>query len=118
MKAANEAPRERPAALDIDHEKPRERPRRGELHGADDPDGWRRGLFASIRLFGEAVRVVVLSEREHHLVCHMLHTMLGQGQAGPPTRDLLKRLEAARAAPQVRPTLGWLARWRASKVVP
>jgi hypothetical protein len=25
------------------------RPRRGKLHGADDPDGWRRGLFASIR---------------------------------------------------------------------
>jgi hypothetical protein len=25
------------------------RPRRGELHGADDPEGWRRGRFASIR---------------------------------------------------------------------
>lgn len=48
MKAANEAP-PRPPALDIDHEKPRERPRRGELHGADDPHGFFANLHASLR---------------------------------------------------------------------
>jgi hypothetical protein len=54
MKAANEAPAYmapelRPAALDIDHEKPRERPRRGELHGADDPWGFNDSRGASTR---------------------------------------------------------------------
>lgn len=29
--------------------KQRERPERGRLHGADDPWGWARGRFASLR---------------------------------------------------------------------
>lgn len=59
------------------------------------------------------VRLVVLTDREHFLVCHLLRSGLKLGWlANGATVALLERLERAREAPVMRRTQGWLNRWR------
>jgi len=59
------------------------------------------------------VRLVVLTDREHYLVCHILRSGLKLGWvANGATVSLLERLERAREAPVRRRTSGWLNRWR------
>lgn len=64
----------------------------------------------------ERVRVVVLTEREHGLLLHLLRWLRDRGivhtNAEHPTMKLIEQLEAAREQP-VRPhARGWLERWR------
>lgn len=60
----------------------------------------------------QGVRVVVVTEQEHHLLCHILEAGLKLGWlANGHTVKLLERLRGARAAPTRRKSAQWLSRW-------
>lgn len=58
------------------------------------------------------LRVIVVTEQEHHLICHILEAGLKSGWlANGYTAQVLDYLKSARSIPARRRTEGWLTRW-------